>query len=589
MSITKNTAESHDSFGGSGISQEEAVKQLGDEGRAKVEAYRKNPNPETYLGYLETTARFKSLVTGEPYVQPVKHHDIPMSDIYMKHNQSRNMNFYVGILSRFKRKCLWSIPTLQVGVDKATYYFGYHPEFYKYYPIESCLFFLQHEAHHILQNHIPRVMKMYNTMRPVDEKNPTKRELEALQKLQTYTNIAADEAVNSILNHNGAFHSMDKSGFVTPSDYGHDELWSYDEYLNSWLLDAYSLFQKKTDGSGSSGMGSGASSMEKAMNSDSNGSGEGSGESGNGEESLESQIDRDFKDTTGSNGHTWIDDIKSGKSSEPTDAEKEKIAQAQKEAAEKGIPYDASTEGDTRREPTASELNDLADSLEKQGERVLIETVRDQSERGGRGTIPGNYLEKYEELTAVVEMHWTEIFHSMVADPKDAKETFRINKYNRNNALLSKANQYGFKEDDPKYRIWVSIDTSYSMNKDDIEEGLAVIQGILKSDSEIAVTICEFDTQIHRITELEADSEPLKDVWGRGGTDFNCIFKHLSTEVSEEERPDIHIIFTDGGAPPPQEDVRIPVHQMPLLWVLTSRYPDTWFEDGYGDILKINS
>ena len=307
-------------------------------------------------------------------------------------------------------------------------------------------------------------------------------------------------------------------------------------------------------------------------------------------------MDKDFKDTTGSNGHTWIDDIKSGKSSEPTDAEKAKIEQAQKEAEAKGIPIEKGMgdvegegTGDKKAAPTASELNDLADNLEKQGERVLIETVRDQSERGGRGTIPGNYLEKYEELTAVVDMHWTDIFHSMVSDPKDAKETFRINKYNRNNVLLGKSNQYGFKEDDPKYRIWVSIDTSYSMNRSDIEEGLAVIQGILKSDNEIEVTICEFDTQIHRITQMDSESDMLSDVCGRGGTDFNAIFRHLSAEVSEENMPDIHIVFTDGGAPPPSEDVRIPVHQMPLLWVLTSNYPDMWFDDGYGDILKINS
>lgn len=622
--MSKDKSEGHDSFGSSKISAEEAVKVLGEDGKRAIQAYQQDPNPETYFGYLDVTAQFKSLVTGEKYIKPKKYHDIPMSDIYMKHNQSRNMNFYVGVLSRFKRKCLWSIPTMQVGVDKASYYFGYHPEFYKYYPIDFCLYVLQHEAHHILQDHIPRLMKNFNAIRPKDMKNPTQREMEAINKLKTYTNIAADEAVNSILNHNErnkkTIESLVEPVGVNPADYGHEELWSYEEYLNSWMLDAYSLFQKKGDGSGSTGMGGGQASMEKAMGEagkgesqgqssggQNPGEGQGDGESkeeqgsgGSGEESIEDKAQRDFEDTTGSKGHTWLEDMMNGKSSEPTDAEKKRIEELQKEAREKGIPVDELAaqkgmdgQGKPGETPTAQELNDLAESLQKQGERVLIETIRDQKERtGGRGTIPGNYLEKYDELTAVCEMSWQEILESMISDPKEAKETFRINKYNRNNALLGSCNQFGFKEDDPRYRIWVSIDTSGSMCRRDVEEGLAVVESLLKADSEIEVTVCEFDTRIHRISEFNEGDDIMKDVVGRGGTDFNCVFTHLAEEVGDDKKPDLHIIFTDGGAPPPDEDVRIPTHQMPLLWVVTSSHPSYWFKDKsgeqYGDILQTN-
>jgi predicted metal-dependent peptidase len=611
--MSKDKTGEHDSFGQSKISAEEAIKKMGASAQEAVQAYQENPSADTYRDYLRVQARFKSHVTGEKYVEPVKIHDYRMSDIYMQHNQSRNMNFYVGVLSRFKRKCLWSIPTMQVGVDKASYYFGYHPEFYKYYPVEFCLYMLQHEAHHILQDHIPRLMKNFNAIRPVDMDNPTKREMEGLKKLQTYSNVAADEAVNSILNHSETHRktldSLPEPIGIDPKDYGHESLWSYEEYLNSWMLDAYSLFNKKGDGSGSTGMGSGHSSMEKAMSQssdeESQGKGSGNGEesqgkgSGSGSESIEDKIQRDFNDTTGSDGHTWLDDIISGKSSEPTEQEKEAIAKIQKEAKEKGIPVDdlmaqkgMDNVGKNGEVPTAARLNDLAESLKKQGERVLIETVRDHKKSSGRGTIPGHYLEKYDELTKVCELHWTEIFESMISDPKDAKETFRINKYNRNNALLSSCNQFGFKEDDPRYRIWVSIDTSGSMCRQDIEEGLAVVQGLQKADSEIEVTVCEFDTSIQRISEFKEDDDIMKDVVGRGGTDFNCVFHHLSEEVPEDKKPDLHIIFTDGGAPPPSESVRIPVHQMPLLWVITSTNPSYWFKDKgtetYGDILQTN-
>ena len=582
------TNHSHDSFSDEKENTTSTLKgkTLPDELREEltnlITTYKKDPNPQTYHGYRVAIAKYKAHVEESEYKEPKKVHDFSMADLFLKFSQANNLDFFVGVLGRFKRKGLWSIPTMEVGTSSGTYYFGYHPEWYKYYSLNFCLMVLQHEAHHLLQNHIPRYLRILNSMRPADEMNVTKSEGEALRNLMSFSNIASDEDVNSILLSSYKFSGEDTSNLVCPEDYGHPERLAYEQYLNKWLLNPYSIFTK--------GKGEGDSTMEQELGCDNEGKGRGHGQPGEGGTPGSGQpseeADREFKEVTGSDGHPWVKDL--DKALPPDEETLKKIQEMQEEGRKKGVPINPGP----IQLPSQEDLNNLADILEKQSERALIDTARDLEKRHGRGVIPGNYLEKYDQLSAVCELHWTDILSTMISDPKQQKETYRIHKHNRNNILMGNINKYGFKEDDPKYRIWVSLDTSGSMRREDVEEGLAVILSLLKSDSEIEVTVCEFDTTINRIRHLTVDDEDYtKDVIGRGGTDFNCVFTHLQEEVPEETYPDMHIIFTDGGAPPPERQNRIPTHKLPLLWVLTSTNPTDWFRRGdgaeeYGSVIQ---
>jgi predicted metal-dependent peptidase len=373
------------------------------------------------------------------------------------------------------------------------------------------------------------------------------------------------------------------------------------------MLDAYSIFKESRNGKGNKGMQqAGHSSMEQAMSGQgspgqgSPGQGSPGQEQGEGQggESIEDKLQKEFNDTTGSDGHSWMEDIKSGKAQVPTESEQDFIDRKMKEAQEKGIQVDQEAlkeqydkMKEEREKNPAAVLNEMADSLEKYGEHILRDAVEKTMSSKGRGHVPGLYMEKYDELTKEVPLDWRTQFETLISDPKEAKETYRINKYNRNNTMLPSCSKYGFKEDDPKYHIWVSIDTSGSMGTEDILEGLSVVQGIQKSDSEIKVTRCDFDTKVQKVMELDADTEQELKAYGRGGTDFNAIFNYIS-DLPEDQQPDLHIVFTDGGAPPPSEEARIPTNKMPLLWVLTSSQFCDWFIDQsnpYGDVLKTDS
>lgn len=543
--------------------QEEIAELLG--------AYQKKPSASTYHGYLVAQAKIESFVTETEYKAPKKYHDYSMADLLLKIRNDDSTNFFISILNRFKRKGLWSIPTMAVGASSGTYYFGYHPEWYKYHSLTFCKMVICHETHHLLQNHLPRLFNILNTMRPLDEDNPTTREAKSLNRLKQFTNIAADEDVNSLLKAQNQFYHVffdHQDELVVPSHYNHPERLAYEQYLNMWLLNPFSIFTVNGGG----------------------------GEGPEGEEPLtpEEKAQEEFDERTAAGEHPWIDDLLDGTSLPPDKEEQEAMEkefeklEEFEELRQKGKLREKDGDGPEGKFkiPARDKLERLADSLEHQRNSALIKTTREHINQRGRSSVPGGYLEEFDELTKECKLHWTDILSNMISDPKILKESYKINKYNRNNILLKGPSKYGFKEEDNTYRIWVSLDTSGSMCRNDIQEGLAVIQGLLRVDSEIQVTICEFDSAIQRITHMTADSKHLTTVEGRGGTDFNCVFYHLQEKVPEDIYPDIHIIFTDGGAPPPKEQYRIPEHKLPLLWVLTSQNPTSWFKDGYGEILQ---
>jgi predicted metal-dependent peptidase len=81
------------------------------------------------------------------------------------------------------------------------------------------------------------------------------------------------------------------------------------------------------------------------------------------------------------------------------------------------------------------------------------------------------------------------------------------------------------------------------------------------------VTICECDTRIHRTYPYTG---PVTNVVGRGGTDLRPPF---DPEYLKGIRPDLILVFTDGGGPAPQVPPRVPV-----IWVVMSggRAPVPW-------------
>ena len=114
----------------------------------------------------------------------------------------------------------------------------------------------------------------------------------------------------------------------------------------------------------------------------------------------------------------------------------------------------------------------------------------------------------------------------------------------------------------PKKRTLVAIDTSGSVNNNELIEFFNEIYHMYKTGTEITVVEC--DAQIQREYEYKGVLEEIK-VAGRGGTDFEPVMVYLKEHQHKFQNL---IYFTDGECSAPETKP-----MKPILWVHSSRSP----------------
>lgn len=116
-----------------------------------------------------------------------------------------------------------------------------------------------------------------------------------------------------------------------------------------------------------------------------------------------------------------------------------------------------------------------------------------------------------------------------------------------------------------KQKILVAIDTSGSVQEDELKEFFSELYHIWKQGAEIYVVEC--DTQIHN--QYLYKGSPPDVISGRGGTDFNAPIEF----ANDQYQPDAIVYFTDGYAAEPHVPSR-----KPILWLVTSEgvSEDAW-------------
>jgi predicted metal-dependent peptidase len=108
-----------------------------------------------------------------------------------------------------------------------------------------------------------------------------------------------------------------------------------------------------------------------------------------------------------------------------------------------------------------------------------------------------------------------------------------------------------------RQKILVAIDTSGSINNQDLKEFFGELYHIWRQKAEIFVVEC--DTEIHK-TYFYKGIAP-EEIHGRGGTDFNAPIRY----ANEKYHADAIIYFTDGYAPVPSTPSR-----KPILWLIST-------------------
>ncbi|MFK7903549.1 MAG: VWA-like domain-containing protein [Chitinophagales bacterium] len=108
-----------------------------------------------------------------------------------------------------------------------------------------------------------------------------------------------------------------------------------------------------------------------------------------------------------------------------------------------------------------------------------------------------------------------------------------------------------------RQKLLVAIDTSGSVNNDELRVFFSELYHIWRQGAEIFVVEC--DAAIHN--KYLYRGTPPDHISGRGGTDFNAPIEYANTEY----QPDAIVYFTDGYAPIPTIKNR-----NPILWMITA-------------------
>ncbi len=108
-----------------------------------------------------------------------------------------------------------------------------------------------------------------------------------------------------------------------------------------------------------------------------------------------------------------------------------------------------------------------------------------------------------------------------------------------------------------RQKLLVAIDTSGSVNNEELKVFFGELYHIWRQGAEIFVVEC--DAAIHN--KYFYRGTPPNHISGRGGTDFNAPIEYANTEY----HPDAIVYFTDGYAPVPHIKNRAP-----MLWMITS-------------------
>lgn len=169
------------------------------------------------------------------------------------------------------------------------------------------------------------------------------------------------------------------------------------------------------------------------------------------------------------------------------------------------------------------------------------------------GNLPAGIQAYIEELLATMKptVNWKRVLRLFT---ENASSTYL------QNTLKKVSKRYGtipgikIKK---RQKILVAVDTSGSVNLDDLQEFFGEMYHIWKEQAEIIVVEC--DTDIHHVYNYNGKMPEF--VHGRGGTDFNAPISYSNEKV----KPDAIIYFTDGYAPIPHVRSRVPI-----MWLVCS-------------------
>lgn len=240
----------------------------------------------------------------------------------------------------------------------------------------------------------------------------------------------------------------------------------------------------------------------------------------------------------------------------------------QQEQSGKGSPQKACNGGDSNEgmslPDTLDSHDDWSNSTEGMSEahkklitkqnEYLVKEAAEQTLKS-QGYLPGNINELYNRLTKIepAKFNWKAYLRQFING--SIRSTMKPSRKKLNRRLEKE--QLPGKKFLRKIDLLVAIDTSGSVNKDELHEFMNEIGHIHKYGAEITILQC--DTTIHSIEKFKKNKDI--EIKGRGGTDFDPVIEYYNKNKGKHT---CLVYFTDGEA---YCNVK---PQGKMLWVVSS-------------------
>jgi predicted metal-dependent peptidase len=217
------------------------------------------------------------------------------------------------------------------------------------------------------------------------------------------------------------------------------------------------------------------------------------------------------------------------------------------------------------------EFDDLPEADKKLVQKQIEHQLKDSAEQTVKkqGNIPGELAELIERLTHIEppKFDWKGYLRRFVGNSSIVYTKKLRRKYNKRYAA-NPGLKIKFKN-----HILVGVDTSGSVNNDELKEFFSELAHMYKTGHKITVAQC--DTKLNSVKEFN----PRKDweIHGRGGTSFQPVVDHFNENKGQYTAL---IYLTDGEAYSPED---CPNN---TLWVLSSI--SDMNDELPGQVIKLN-
>lgn len=215
------------------------------------------------------------------------------------------------------------------------------------------------------------------------------------------------------------------------------------------------------------------------------------------------------------------------------------------------------------------DLSSLSRKLENYVGDITQESVKNFNKN--RGTLPGHISELVELALRAPVVPYYQLIRRLVRGTRLSKFKRALSKVNRKRTYvftlgdknLPAISPFPGRTRDLSFDISIVLDTSGSMSKEDILEGLSGIKNIIENDRHCRVIVFENDTQIQKEYEIKKLRDIQFNIRGRGGTTLRP-----ALERSRKLKTDVTLCFTDGYC----DNINIvPRKLLPkkMIWVIT--------------------